>query len=118
MSRHITKNSILLFALWASPAYAKLNFYYPDSPTSNMSHLKNEMDRLFQRENLDVNFQLFVRELDFKQQITQSKYAVLISPAWVDVATVARIINRHSREIWVDSHVDEGSVLFQLCACD
>ncbi|MDH3325383.1 MAG: phosphate/phosphite/phosphonate ABC transporter substrate-binding protein [Gammaproteobacteria bacterium] len=78
----ITFVTVLLF--YSNIAFANLNvyFFYPDSPISNLSQLKKEVDTLFLNANFKINFQPFIRLSDFKEQIKKQNNAILLSPEW------------------------------------
>ena len=74
-----------LFLLLASASMtAATEFYYfnPDSPQSNLAHLKQEMDTVLATASSPISFQPFARLRDFKHKIREEKPAFLFLPSW------------------------------------
>lgn len=75
--------SLLLLVLNGEACLA-VTFYYfnPDSPQSNLSRLKGEMDKVLRHSDLDITFQPFARLHDFDRMVKQTSPAILFLPAW------------------------------------
>lgn len=59
-------------------------FYYfnPDSPQSNLTLLKREMDRFLSDSPVSISFQPFARLRDFDRKVKEGKAAFLFLPGW------------------------------------
>lgn len=60
------------------------SFYYfnPDSSQSNLTRLKQEMERFLKRNDLHLNFQPFAKYHDFHRELGQKLPAFVFLPEW------------------------------------
>lgn len=80
-------HSIILIILLLAPVQAKskdtsIYYFFPDSPSSNLSQLKGKVESLFRDLKMPVNFQPFARLTDLNRQMQKQPPDFLISPPW------------------------------------
>ncbi len=59
-----------------------LFYFNPDSPQSNLSRLKREMDNFFSKAGIPVSFQPFAHLVDLEKQLEKKPPAFLFVPQW------------------------------------
>ncbi len=75
---------ILLPVVLSAGGSSLSEFYYfnPDSPQSNLSRLKREMDSFFSQIDYPIAFQPFARLFDFDQKLKEKRPAFIFLPEW------------------------------------
>lgn len=65
-------------------ADAALRFYYfnPDAPQHNLERLKNDMEMLLDRLEMEVDFQPFARLTDFDRGVRNDRPSFVFAPDW------------------------------------
>jgi ABC transporter, phosphonate, periplasmic substrate-binding protein len=61
---------------------AQLYYFNPDSPQSNLSRLKRDMDNFLSATGLSITFQPFAHLLDLQNQLKERSPAFLFVPEW------------------------------------
>lgn len=73
---------LLSAQIQASSKYTSIYYFFPDSPSSNLSLLKGRVEALFSETALSIDFQPFARLSDLNQQMQKQPPDFLISPPW------------------------------------
>jgi ABC transporter, phosphonate, periplasmic substrate-binding protein len=71
-----------LTAIAGDSRATKLFYFNPDSPQSNLSRLKRDMDNFLAYSNFSVSFQPFAHLIDFEKQLKEKPPAFLFVPDW------------------------------------
>jgi ABC transporter, phosphonate, periplasmic substrate-binding protein len=66
----------------AEPHGAELFYFNPDSPQSNLSRLKRDMDHFLSEAGIPITFQPFTHLVDFERQLKENPPAFLFVPRW------------------------------------
>ena len=67
---------------WVQAPMAMLYYFNPDSPQSNLSRLKRDMDDFFSKAKFSITFQPFTHLVDFEQQFKGVPPAFIFVPHW------------------------------------
>jgi hypothetical protein len=67
---------------WVQSHTAMLYYFNPDSPQSNLSRLKRDMDDFLSEANFPITFQPFTHLVDFEQQFKGMPPAFIFVPQW------------------------------------
>lgn len=67
---------------WVQSRTAMLYYFNPDSPQSNLSRLKRDMDDFLSGTNFPITFQAFTHLVDFEQQFKSMPPAFIFVPQW------------------------------------
>lgn len=73
---------VLYDAAWVQSHTAKLYYFNPDSPQSNLSRLKRDMDDFLSNADFPITFQPFAHLVDLEQQFKGVPPAFLFVPEW------------------------------------
>lgn len=89
MRKRIAIGLILLLAVMllygvagVQPQAAMLYYFNPDSPQSNLSRLKRDMDEFLSKAKIPITFQPFSHLVDFEQQFKGMPPAFIFVPQW------------------------------------
>lgn len=93
-------------AAWVQSHTATLYYFNPDSPQSNLSRLKRNMDEFLSKANFPINFQAFAHFVDFEQHLQGVPPAFLYIPEWYLKKNGERL---NLRPILVPLHRGESS---------
>jgi len=74
--------SFALTAIAGDSQATKLFYFNPDSPQSNLSRLKRDMDNFLARSQFSITFQPFAHLVDFEKQLKEQPPAFLFVPNW------------------------------------
>ena len=69
-------------AAWVQYRTARLYYFNPDSPQSNLSRLKRDMDEFLSKADSPITFQPFAHLVDFEQQLRSVPPDFLFVPEW------------------------------------
>jgi hypothetical protein len=74
---------VFMYGIAAAERYpAELFYFYPDSPQSNLSRLKRNMDDLLFSAGLPISFQPFTHLVDLENQLNKRPPAFIFIPQW------------------------------------
>lgn len=89
MRKRIAIGLLLLLAVmvlygvaWVQSHAAMLYYFNPDSPQSNLSRLKRDMDDFLSKAKFPISFQPFTHLVDFEQQFKGMPPAFIFVPQW------------------------------------
>lgn len=76
--------AVMIFydAAWVQSHTAMLYYYNPDSPQSNLSRLKRDMDVFLAKADFPIAFQPFAHLVDLEQQFKGAPPAFIFVPEW------------------------------------
>lgn len=69
-------------AAWVQSHTSMIYYFNPDSPQSNLSRLKRDMDEFLSKASFPISFQPFAHLVDFEQQLRGIPPAFIFVPEW------------------------------------